>query len=183
MDKSAVSWWLSGLCGAHALRFARETERQDFLFTLLRSPSARYWWAIPGDGGLLTDLGPLENILLPAQAKGDGAAEARLGRWLQRLAAGGIAPPPLGAPLASLSPWQARLTAYLRAVVADAPALIFDDTCYGLAADERRQAIQLHGLFRYYFPFRPSVYLTLSAPPAELNITPENCHGHDNVFA
>jgi hypothetical protein len=183
MDKGAVSSWLSGLCGAHALQFARETERKEFLFTLLRSSSAKYWWAIPGDGGLLTDLGPLENVLLPAQAKGDGAAEARLARWLRRLAAGDISAPPLSAPLASLSPWQARLTAYLRAVVADAPALIFDDTCYGLAAEERRQAIQLHGLFRYYFPFRPTVYITLSAPPAELNIPSGNFHRHDNVFA
>jgi hypothetical protein len=182
MEKSAVSLWLSGLTGAHALRFDRETERADFLATLLRSPSAKTWWAIPADGGLLTDFGLLENVLLPAQTKGDTSAGARLRRWLDRLKACGIAPMPLNIPLGELSPWQARLTAFLRAVVADAPALVFDDTCYGLHPKECRQAVLLHGFFHHYFPFRPTVYLTLSAPDPELNIPSANCHRHDKVF-
>jgi hypothetical protein len=183
MDTRAVSSWLSALTGAHALRFDRETERADFLATLLRSPSARSWWAIPADGGLLTDFGVLENVLLPAQAKGDGKAGARLVRWLERLKASGIAPMLLTLPLTELTPWQARLAAFLRAVVADAPALVFDDTCYGLSREESRQAILLHGFFRRYFPFRPTVYITLSAPPPELNIAAGNCHHHETVLA
>jgi hypothetical protein len=183
MENNAVSLWLSGLTGAHALQFDRETERADFLATLLRSPSANTWWAIPADGGLLSDFGLLENILLPAQSRGDAGAGARLTRWLKRLKACGIAPVPLRLPLAELSPWQARVTAFLRAVVADAPSLVFDDTCYGLNPRECRQAILLHGFFRHYFPFRPTVYITLSAPHPELNIPAANCHRHDNVFA
>jgi len=183
MDTRAISSWLSGLAGAHVLRFDRETERADFLATLLRSPSAGSWWAIPADGGLLSDFGVLENVLLPAQAKGNSKAGARLGRWLQRLKAFGIAPIPLNLPLAALSPWQARVTAFLRAVVADAPALVFDDTCYGLSQEESRQAILLHGFFHHYFPFRPTVYVTLSAPPPELNIAAGNCHHHETVLA
>jgi hypothetical protein len=183
MEKSAVSSWLSGLTGAHALQFDRETERTDFLATLLRSPSATTWWAIPADGGLLSDFGQLENVLLPAQTRGDPSAGVRLGRWLDRLKACGIAPVPLNLPLAELSPWQARLTAFLRAVVADAPALIFDDTCYGLNRKEFHQAILLHGFFLHYFPFRPTVYITLSAPNPELHIPAAHCHRHDNVFA
>lgn len=184
MDRHAVSSWLSGLSGAHALQFDRETERADFLAALLRSPSAGSWWAIPSDGGLLGDFGLLENLLLPAQAKDDDSAGARLRRWLERLSACGVSPPlPLTLPLAALSPWQARVAAFLRAVVADAPALVFDDTCYGLGPEEGRQAILLHGFFRHYFPFRPTVYITLSAPPPELNIAAENCHRHDTVFA
>jgi hypothetical protein len=183
MDKRAVSSWLSGLTGAHVLQFDRELERADFLATLLRSSSANSWWAIPADGGLLTDFGLLENILMPAQVKGDSRAGARLRRWMERLKTCGIAPIPLTLPLAALSPWQARVTAFLRAVVADAPALIFDDTCYGLNRDECRQAVQLHGFFRHYFPFRPTVYITLSAPPQELNILSGNCHHHDTVCA
>ena len=183
MDKGAVSLWLSGLRGAHALQFDRETERADFLAALLRSPSAGSWWAIPADGGLLSDFELLENVLLPAQAKGDTRAGTRLRRWLERLKTCGVAPIPLASPLAALSPWQARVAAFLRAVVADAPALVFDDTCYGLHQEERGQAVLLHGFFRHYFPFRPTVYITLSAPPPELNSPAGNCHRHDTVFA
>lgn len=183
MDRYAVSGWLSALTGTHALQFDRDAHRADFLATLLRSPCAGSWWTIPADGGLLTDFGLLENILLPARVKGDSGAGMRLRRLLRRLQACGIAPTPLGVPLAALSPWQARLTAFLRAVVADAPALVFDDTCYGLDKDEYRQAILLHGFFRHYFPFRPTVYITLSPPLAELNIAAENCHHHDALFA
>jgi len=183
MDKRAVSSWLSGLTGAHAVRFDREMERADFLATLLRSPSASAWWAIPADGGLLTDFGLLENILLPAQAKGDTKVGARLGRWLERLKAFGIAPIPLTLPLAALTPWQTRITAFLRAVVADAPALVFDDTCHGLNQEESRQAILLHDFFHRYFPFRPTVYIALSPPPPELNIPAANCHHHETVLA
>jgi len=183
MDKYSVSSWLSGLSGAHALQFDRETDRADFLATLLRSSCANEWWTVPADGGLLTDFCLLENVLLPAQAKGDSLAGARLRRWLDRLKASGIAPIQLTLPLAALSPWQVRITAFLRAMVADAPALVFDDTCYGLSKDECRQAVLLHGFFRHYFPFRPTVYITLSAPPPELNIPAGNCHYYETVFA
>jgi len=183
MDPRALSCWLAGLSGAHALRFDREAERADFFATLLRSPSAGSWWAIPADGGLLSDYEPLENVLLPALARGDSRAGIRLRRLLARLQACGIAPIALGLPLAALSPWQARVTAFLRAVVADAPALVFDDTCYGLHQEEARQAVLLHGFFRHYFPFRPTVYLTLSAPPAQLDIAAVNCHHHETVLA
>lgn len=183
MDARHIASWLSGLAGAHAVRFDRETERADFLATLLRSPAGRAWWAIPADGGLLSDFGLLENVLLPAQTRGDRSAGARLVRWLHRLKASGVEPIPLASPLTALSPWQARVAAFLRAVVADAPALVFDDTCYGLGKDECRQAILLHQFFRHYFPFRPSVYVTLSAPPSELNIPAGNIHRHDDVFA
>ncbi len=183
MDKHTVASWLSGLHGAHALQFDRETERADFLATLLRSSCAASWWAIPADGGLLTDFGLLENLLLPAQARGDSNAGARLGRWLERLQACGIARLPPSRPLAALSPWEARVAAFLRALVADAPALVFDDTCYGLNPEEGRQAILLHRLFRHYFPFRPTVYVALSAPPVELGIPAVNCHRHENVLA
>lgn len=182
MNPRTVSTWLSGLAGAHALRFDRETERADFLATLLRSPSAGSWWAIPADGGLLSDYELLENILLPALAKGDSRAGVRLRRLLERLEHSGIAALPLGLPLAALSPWQARFTAFLRALVADAPALVFDDTCYGLHRDEARQAILLHGFFRHYYPFRPAVYITLSAPPPQLQIAAVNCHHHETVL-
>lgn len=183
MDKRAVSSWLSALAGAHGLSFDREIERADFLATLLRSSSAGAWWTIPADGGLLSDFGLLENVLLPAQAKGDSHAGARLRRWRERLQACGIAPTPLNLPLAALTPWQTRVAAFLRAVVADAPALVFDDTCYGLNRNEARQAILLHRAFRHYFPFRPTVYVTLSSPPQELNIPAGNFHRHDAVFA
>lgn len=183
MDKGALSSWLAGLSGAHALLFDRETERADFFATLLRSPSARRWWAIPADGGLLSDFGLLENLLLPAQAKNDSSAGARLRRCLARLEDCGIAPLPLSSPPPALSPWQARMAAFLRAVVADAPALVFDDTCYGLNRDEARQAIALHEFFRRYFPFRPTLYVTLSALPPELNIPAANRHRHDTVLA
>ncbi len=183
MDKNAVAAWLSGLAGAHALQFDRETERAEFLATLLRSPCAASWWAIPADGGLLADFGLLENLLLPAQAGGASRAGARLRRWLRRLHACGIASPDLGLPPAALSQWQARVAAFLRAIVADAPALVFDDTCYGLRPEEGRQAILLHRLFRHYFPFRPTVYVALSAPPPELDIPAVNCHRHETVLA
>ena len=182
MDRHIVSAWLSKLNGANALQFDRETERSEFLAILLRAPSAGSWWTIPADGGLLSDFGLLENILLPAQAKGDIRAGKRLRSWLRRLDASGIAPIPLSLPLAALDPWQARIAAFLRAVVADAPALVFDDTCYGLGPQEYRQAILLHGFFRRYFPFRPTVYVTLSAPPPELDIPPENFHRHDTAL-
>lgn len=182
MDRRAVSSWLAGLTGAHVLQFDRETERADFLATLLRSPSANTWWAVPADGGLLSDFGLLENVLLPAQTRGDSGAGGRLKRWMERLKSCGIAPMPLNLPLTALSPWQARVAAFLRAMVADAPALVFDDTCYGLSRDECRQAIRLHEFFRHYFPFRPTVYVTLSAPPAELKIPAANRHRHDTVF-
>lgn len=183
MPATTVFSWLSGLTGAHALQFDRETERADFLATLLRSPSANTWWAIPADGGLFSDFGLLENVLLPAQTRGDPSAGIRLARWLDRLKACGVAPIPLNLPLAELSPWQARVTAFLRAVVADAPALVFDDTCYGLGPNECRQAILLHEFYHHYFPFRPTVYITLSTPNPKLNIPAANCHRHDNLFA
>lgn len=183
MDGAAIANWLCGLSGSHALQFDRETERAEFLATLLRTPGARAWWAIPADGGLLSDFGLLENVLLPTQARGDDNGITRLKRWLRRLDASGIAPMPLALEPAALSPWQARLAAFLRAVVADAPALVFDDTCYGLSRDESRQAILLHGFFRRYFPFRPNLYITLSAPPPELNIPAANRHRHDIAFA
>lgn len=183
MDPGVISSWLSGLSGAHALRFAREAERKAFFGTLLRSPCATDWWAVSADGGLLADFSLLENVLLPARARDDSRAGVRLWRWLGRLEAYGIAPPPLNRPLANLSLWQARVAGFLRAVVADAPALVFDDTCYGLSPAESRQAILLHGFFGYHFPFRPSVYTTLSAPPPELNISPDHCHRHDQVLA
>ena len=183
MDKHAISTWLSGLSGAHALQFDRDAQRTDFLATLLRSPCARTWWAIPADGGLLTDYELLENVLLPARVKGDDNAAGRLRRLLRRLQDCGIDTIPLGLPLAALSPWQARIAAFLRATVADAPALVFDDTCYGLGKTECRQAILLHRFFRNYFPFRPTVYIALSPPHPELNIAPGNCHHHETVFA
>ena len=183
MDRRKLTSWLSGLAGAHALQFDHETERSEFLGTLLRSPSAASWWAIPADGGLLGDFGLLENLLLPAQGRGDNRAGTRLRRWLERLQASGMAPLPLGLPLAALTPWQARVAAFLRALVADAPALVFDDTCHGLNARESRQAIQLHRCFRHYFPFRPTVYVALSAPPPELDIAAGNCHRHETVLA
>ena len=172
--------WLSGLVGAHALLFERELERAGFLAALIRSPVAAQWWIVSADGGLFTDYGLLQNILLPAQAKGDGTARGRLIRWRQRLAQAGISPLPMGLPLASMNPWQQRLAGFLRALVADAPALVFDDTCYGLQAEEHRQAARLHAFFHHYFPFRSSLYLSLSAPPLELNIAHGNFHTHEN---
>ena len=171
---------LSGLVGAHALLFERELERASFLAALIRSPVAAQWWIVYADGGLLADYGLLQNILLPAQAKGDGTACGRLIRWRQRLVLAGIPPLPLGLPLAAMTPWQQRLAGFLRALVADAPALVFDDTCYGLQAEEHRQAARLHAFFHHYFPFRPSLYLSLSAPPPELNIAHGNFHTHEN---
>jgi len=183
MDKDAVAAWLSSLAGAHALRFDRETERRDFFAMLLRSPCAASWWAIPANGGLLSDFELVENLLLPAQSRGDSGAGTRLRRWLGRLQSCGVAPLPLSLPLTALSPWQARVAAFLRAVVADAPALVFDDTCHGLNAREHHQAIQLHRCFRHFLPFRPTVYVALSAPPPELNIAAGNCHRHETVLA
>jgi hypothetical protein len=90
---------------------------------------------------------------------------------------------PLTLPLDSLNTWQRRLAAFLRALVADAAALIFDDTCYGLQAEEQRQAALLHAFFQRYFPFRPSLYLTLSEPPPELTISGRNFHTHDLALA
>lgn len=183
MDTRTLTSWLSGLAGAHALRFDREAERMEFFAMLLRSPGAGSWWAIPADGGLLADFGLLENILLPAQARGDSNAGERLLRWSERLAAAGIPRIPLYLSLADLTPWQARISAFLRAVVADAPALVFDDTCYGLDRKESRQAALLHAFFRHYFPFRPTLYITLSAPPEAIRIPAAHCHRHDKVFA
>lgn len=180
---SELSAWLSGLIGAHALHFDRESERAEFLAGLIRSPLAERWWTVSADGGLLGDYGLLHNILLPAQVKGDSAAIGRLARWSERLALAGIPPLPLSMPLNALSTWQLRLAGFLRGVVADAPALVFDDTCYGLLADEHRLAATLHEFFHQYFPFRPSLYLTLSALPPELNIPTENCHRHETFLA
>jgi hypothetical protein len=180
---SETSLPLSGLVGAHSLIFAREAERTAFLAAMIRSSLASSWWIVAADGGLLADYGLLQNILLPAQARGDGAAAERLFRWQQRLALAGVTPLPLTLPLDSLNTWQRRLAAFLRALVADAAALIFDDTCYGLQAEEQRQAALLHAFFQRYFPFRPSLYLTLSEPPPELTISGRNFHTHDLALA
>lgn len=174
---------LSALAGAHALILEREPTRAGFLAALIRSPLAEHWWIVPADGGLLADYGLLQNILLPAQARGDGAAAERLRRWQQRLALAGVAPLPLALSPGSMSPWQLRLAGFLRALVAGAPALVFDDTCYGLQAEEQRQAALLHAFFHRYFPFRPSLYLTLSEPPPELKIPTRNFQRHEAPIA
>jgi hypothetical protein len=178
-----ISSWLSGLVGANALICERDSERVTFLAHLIRSPLAGQWWTVPVDGGLLADYGLLQNILLPAQARGDASAGARLIRWQQRLAQAGIRPLPQRLDFVELSPWQQRLAGFMRVLVADAPALVFDNTCYGLQADEHRQAALLHGFFHRYFPFRPSLYLTVSALPPELNIPAGNLHSHATTFA
>ena len=174
---------LTGLVGSHALIFEREAARAAFLAALIRSPLARRWWIVPADGGLLADYGLLQNILLPAQASGDGAAAERLHRWRQRLALAGVSPLPLALPLGALSLWQLRLAGFLRALLADAPALVFDDICLGLQAEEHRQAALLHAFFHHYFPFRPSLYLSLSEPPSELNISRRNFQRHEASIA
>jgi hypothetical protein len=183
MDRQNLSRWLHGLSGAHALKFDQESDRAAFFAALIRSPAARQWWAIPAEGGLLGDYGVLENIFLPAQAMDEATAMARFTRWCERLESAGIPRLPLLQPLALLSPWQRRLAAFLRAVVADAPALIFDDTCYGLSRTEHRYAVRMHEFYRQYFSLRPTVYVTLSAPPAELEIPTENFHHHEHAFA
>ncbi len=180
---SELSAGLSGLVGAHALRFDRESERAAFLAELVRSPLAGRWWVVPADGGLLADYGLLQNILLPARVGGDRTAIGRLARWRERLALAGVPPLPMSVRLSEMSAWQLRLAAFLRGLVADAPALVFDDTCYGLQAGEHELAALLHAFFRLYFPFRPSLYLTLSAPPPELNIPASNTHRHETFLA
>jgi hypothetical protein len=170
---------LAGLVGAHALMVERPAERAAFLAALIRSPLADHWWIVPADGGLLADYGLRQNLLLPAQVRGDGTAAERLSRWQQRLALAGVAALPLYLPLNTLNPWQLRLAGFLRALVADAPALVFDDTCYGLQAEEQRQAALLHAFYHRYFPFRPSLYLSLSEPPSELNISSRNFQRHE----
>jgi predicted ABC-type transport system involved in lysophospholipase L1 biosynthesis ATPase subunit len=134
--------------------------REDVLARLMASGPAGL---VPSDGGLVGNLKIWENLALPAAWRGEteyGELEQRARGLFSALGFPAEDFPSLCRSMPEdLSRLEARIVAFVRAVLGEPDLLVYDGLFDGLTRAETDRALGVDRLFHLQFPFRTSVYV------------------------
>jgi predicted ABC-type transport system involved in lysophospholipase L1 biosynthesis ATPase subunit len=144
----------------YLVTFSAATQKTALLAHLPPPPHTAH---VTADGGLLSNLRVLENLLLPASYHYNGNAAELEQRAVGLLSDFGLdeaATRVLAAKMPShLSHGERLLAAFVRAVLMEPRVMVYDSLWSDLARNEIRMVLGFDDLFRARFPAATSIYL------------------------
>jgi ABC-type lipoprotein export system ATPase subunit len=132
------------------------------------------------DGGLISNLTLHENISLPAEYHrfgNDADRTQRLNELIQSLGEDGAKLRAVDdAHPARLSSFQKRLAGFLRAMLMEPEALVFDTLLDGISRADATKALRLQHIFHLCFPFRQVIFVNYADDPRVHEMVDETFH-------
>lgn len=165
---------LGGVCagislhpGSSSQLIAASAERKEEVLDSLLSQIKSC--IVGTDGGLISNLSIVENIVLPSEFHDVGSdvhRESRLKELTSRFGEDGAALRKLEyAQPALLSLSQKRLAGFLRAMLMEPELMVFDSLLEGISRANAAKLREFKRIFHLYFPFRHVMFVNFADDP------------------